>query len=243
MVIYKTTNLINNRFYIGKDKNNNPSYMGSGLLLKQAIVKYGIENFKKEILEVCNSESDMNEREIYWITELRDTQCYNIADGGDGGDVFTHHPNKELYRARLKVATTKLWESDEYASKVKAGLQKANDETDVNQRRSDTVFITNKSPEVKKRRSDAMIKVLESPEKRKIWSDCKTGSKNGRWLGNVIVTELDGTTTKFESAVDASNTLKVAAHGIRLHCKNNTTYSRGIYKGWKFRLDSSCEIT
>ena len=40
MIIYKTTNLINHKIYIGQDSNNNPNYLGSGHLVKQAINKY-----------------------------------------------------------------------------------------------------------------------------------------------------------------------------------------------------------
>jgi len=47
-IIYKTTNKINNKFYVGYDTKNNPKYLGSGLLLKRAIEKYGQENFKKK---------------------------------------------------------------------------------------------------------------------------------------------------------------------------------------------------
>ena len=53
MVIYLTTNLITGEKYIGKDKNNCPSYIGGGVNLKKAIIEFGKENFKKEILEVC----------------------------------------------------------------------------------------------------------------------------------------------------------------------------------------------
>ena len=49
MIIYKTTNLVNGKIYIGQDSNNNPNYLGSGKLLKYAISKYGIENFKLSI--------------------------------------------------------------------------------------------------------------------------------------------------------------------------------------------------
>lgn len=95
MIIYKTTNLINGKFYIGKDKNNNDSYLGSGLLLKKAIKKYGKENFKKEILEFCQDEEELNDKEKYWILNTNAINLgYNILEGGTGGDTFTNNPNK-----------------------------------------------------------------------------------------------------------------------------------------------------
>ena len=51
MRIYIVTNLINNKIYIGKESRNRNNYFGSGLLINRAIEKYGIINFKKEILE------------------------------------------------------------------------------------------------------------------------------------------------------------------------------------------------
>ena len=49
--VYKTTNLINGRIYIGKHHGGIlPGYLGSGLLLKRAIRKYGRENFRLEVL-------------------------------------------------------------------------------------------------------------------------------------------------------------------------------------------------
>ena len=87
MVIYKTINLLNDKFYIGKDSNNNNNYLGSGKIIKKAIKLYGKENYKKEILEVCNSKDELNKREIFWINELNSTNRnigYNIALGGNG---------------------------------------------------------------------------------------------------------------------------------------------------------------
>jgi group I intron endonuclease len=96
MIIYKTTNLKNGKIYIGKDMNNDPYYLGSGKLLRQAIKKYGKEAFVKEVLEECTP-FNINDREIFWINHYQSKERiigYNIASGGSGGDTISHHPNK-----------------------------------------------------------------------------------------------------------------------------------------------------
>jgi len=83
--IYKTTNRINGKFYIGKHqtKNLDDGYLGSGKLLKRAITKYGIEHFSKQILHIFDNEAHMNakEKELVVISE----QSYNLCPGGKGG--------------------------------------------------------------------------------------------------------------------------------------------------------------
>lgn len=84
-VIYKTTNLINGKIYVGQDKYNRRAYYGSGKLLKKSIKKYGKENFLKEILEYCDAES-LNDREIFWIAKLDAMNPeigYNLTSGGN----------------------------------------------------------------------------------------------------------------------------------------------------------------
>ena len=98
MVIYKTTNLINGKIYIGQDLENNPNYFGSGLIFKKAILKYGKNNFKKEILEYCFNKQELCEKEKYWIKKLNSQNKnigYNITGGGEFGDTLTHNPNRE----------------------------------------------------------------------------------------------------------------------------------------------------
>jgi group I intron endonuclease len=85
MNVYKVTNLINGKIYIGQEKKYTPSYYGSGELIKNVILEFGKDNFIKEIIEYCNSPKILNEREIFWIKELnsRDRSVgYNISAGG-----------------------------------------------------------------------------------------------------------------------------------------------------------------
>ena len=87
--IYKITNLINGKTYIGqhKYKKLNDSYMGSGKHLKYAKAKYGIENFKKDILVfgiVRKDFIDLLEKEYIKFYRSIGKAEYNIADGGEG---------------------------------------------------------------------------------------------------------------------------------------------------------------
>lgn len=60
-LVYRIRNLLTNEQYVGvhKTSNKNDSYMGSGSEIKAAIKKYGVENFKKSIIKICESEDEM----------------------------------------------------------------------------------------------------------------------------------------------------------------------------------------
>lgn len=103
MIIYKTTNLVNGKFYIGKDSRNKKSYYGSGLILNKAIKKYGKENFVKETLEICSSLDELNKCEVYWIKKLNARNLdigYNLSEGGEGFQLG-HKMSKETYEKMM----------------------------------------------------------------------------------------------------------------------------------------------
>jgi hypothetical protein len=81
-IVYRTTNNVNNKIYIGQDYFNDSNYYGSGTIFKKALNKYGKENFTKETLCYCSSDLELDEMETFWINELdaaNKTIGYNIV--------------------------------------------------------------------------------------------------------------------------------------------------------------------
>lgn len=89
-VVYKVTNTINQKIYIGFYGTKNPkdSYLGSGDKIKLAVSKYGKENFIKEILFTFNSEKEARAKEAELVDSdfIRRSDTYNLIIGGGGGD-------------------------------------------------------------------------------------------------------------------------------------------------------------
>lgn len=113
MIIYKTTNLINGKIYIGKSKYDDNKYLGSGKILRFAFRKYGRNNFKKEIIDTAETLEELNNKEMYWIKELNSIipNGYNIARGGEGGDLLEYLPDMKVKRnAKFKESLgNRIW--------------------------------------------------------------------------------------------------------------------------------------
>lgn len=119
--IYKTTNLINGKIYIGQKKSSKilNSYIGSGSIMRKAIQKYGKENFKREIIDICNSHEELQEKEMYWIAyyNARNPEIgYNIKEGGNSSpcveyvrnkisNTLKNHPVSEKTRKKMSEKT------------------------------------------------------------------------------------------------------------------------------------------
>jgi len=84
--IYETTNIVNQKKYRGYHSTDNidDGYLGSGVAIKKAIKKYGVDNFKREILEFCKSLDEVLVREKFYVDEVwvKSKNNYNLVLGG-----------------------------------------------------------------------------------------------------------------------------------------------------------------
>lgn len=136
MIIYKATNLINNKIYIGqtgskleeranghfREARSEKARGVTTVHFHNAIMKYGFENFKWEIIDRADTDEDLNNKEIFWIAfyNSRDKSIgYNEAEGGKSG-----RRNQEV---KDKISQKKIlnWQDPIIAKKMRAGLEKA----------------------------------------------------------------------------------------------------------------------
>lgn len=127
-LIYKITNTLNNKEYIGahQTENINDDYMGSGKLLKRAYKKYGKENFKKEIIHTCTSLSEMYTKEAELVNSdyILRKDTYNLKEGGIGG------AGKRTEETKKKISqTTKgenaYWFGKSHSEETKEKIREA----------------------------------------------------------------------------------------------------------------------
>lgn len=140
MVIYKITNKINNKYYIGQTiqcvkqrfrehcrKTKNTS------IINNAINKYGKDNFTLQIIDTAKTIAELNKKEIFWIKKLKSNKVgYNIEPGGKNCKLAQSTIAKiSKTRKRKPVIavnkiTRKKMRFESIAAAVKAGFQESN---------------------------------------------------------------------------------------------------------------------
>lgn len=101
--IYRTQNLINHKYYIGRHYGElDDSYLGSGTSFKEDLKKFGASSFKKEILYISETAGENAEKERYFIKKynaVSDNNYYNISNGCDNnfvGEDISQEKRKEI---------------------------------------------------------------------------------------------------------------------------------------------------
>ena len=124
MVIYLTTHITTGKMYVGRDKNNNPSYFGSGTDIKQIIKNEGKGNLKKTILSECFNESELLSQEEYWLNYFdaeNNPKFYNRTNKAYGCSRQTEEGKRKISENRKSFEWTP--ESKLKASKTRTGMK------------------------------------------------------------------------------------------------------------------------
>jgi len=170
--IYCIENKKSGKKYIGQHKGSiEDDYWGSGVAIKAAIKKYGVESFKKYILEYC-SEDEANTLEMKYIAEYNTFlgEGYNMTDGGEGNSGYwatrTDEEKAEIQKKRLANRPSNfkeiMWE-----------VHKTRDNKSI----GDKLRGKKRSEEFRKKRSIEMKKRgVPQEQLKKAW-EAKRGSK------------------------------------------------------------------
>lgn len=125
--IYITTNLINGKMYTGQKKigKNNKwiTYLGSGTHLKNAIKKYGKENFDKKIIDIAFNKDELNALEFLYTKAfccVDDERWYNLCYGGgvNGLNINNSKVKRKVIQYDLEGNFIKEYDSLNEASRI-----------------------------------------------------------------------------------------------------------------------------
>ena len=132
MEIYKITNKINNKIYIGKVYNRsvierfkrhcNDAKPDARSSVDRAIYKYGKENFIVEVIDKANSLDELDNKEKFWISKYNSIDKnigYNLTLGGDGGNTYRFKTKEEMIQIRKKLSKSKCGKNNPNSRPVK----------------------------------------------------------------------------------------------------------------------------
>lgn len=245
-VIFKITNLINSKIYIGKSSNDRSQYFGSGRAIKAAIEKYGKQNFKKEIIDTASTLIELNEKEKYWISEYQSyfpLIGYNRSLGGDGNwENMTDEVKKQRYQNQLKT-----FRSNEYKQKKRETMLKYYSDPENKKAQSKRIkkayfnLSSSEQEKIKKRLLEGTINRWSNEDNRKKASDNwkknnptkdpafrKRLSENRKGSNNPAAKRCQIDDIIYDSIIDACKTLGLTRNIIssRLRSNNFQNYKK-----------------
>lgn len=177
MIIYKITNQINGKVYIGQTINSLEKRFNrhkqdalSGRLdthFARALRKYGVNNFIAEIIENVETQEKLNEREHYWINYYNSCkEGYNETDSilKSGGNTYKSKTTEEMEDIKAKIRKTKIGGNNPASKKVKCKNIKTNQELHFNSLSEMQQYFNEKNHNFITRRCNHITKCLYKQE-------------------------------------------------------------------------------
>ena len=161
--IYQTTNNINQKIYIGKHQSPeyDNKYFGSGTILRRSIQKYGLENFTNEMIDTAETDEELNKKEKYYIKYYKDlygSQCYNLASGGDGGNVFQYQSSeqKQIFVRKMTKINQQRCGREDFKQKIRLATIRRYQNENERRLHSEKVKTTWSDPKLRSKQSDRL---------------------------------------------------------------------------------------
>lgn len=102
-IVYRWVNTVNKKWYIGSHQGPvDDGYLASGKLVNRGFLKYGIENFVREILYVGEDFREVEEFILEFVDAAYDPMSYNLKNKAVGGDVWRGRKNTKEYEEHLQ---------------------------------------------------------------------------------------------------------------------------------------------
>lgn len=237
--VYKVTNNINGNYYIGVHKSVNPydSYMGSGVRIKRAIEKYGVENFSKDILYVFEIEEDAYTKEKELLSNVWHLkECYNCTEGGMGSwsHIDSSGDNNCMKRPEIREKVrSSLYRNKTYYSEKRVAAARQNAKRGIDARRG-----SQDSKEVREKRAAS---VKESYAKQEVMDRHKKAVRNSKCVPYLLI-DPNGIEyyTEVVSEFCSENNYPLSSITTKSYGQE---IKRGKLKGWKVYKNFKKDVT
>jgi group I intron endonuclease len=213
--IYLTINTINGKLYIGRHTGwFGDNYLGLGKELLKDIKKFGEKHFKRQILEIVNTDSELNEAEKRWVKKYNADSnpiFYNMMNGGLGGNTLKNLSSNQLKdrsdKMRKTISEYSIERKKQISNKKSIGMKRIRKDNNIESKRIQTLkkTISNKSKE----------------EKHK---EYLTRSGKNHYCAKKVKTPFG----IFSCATDAAKIAEVHVQTILNRCQNKN------FSDWKF---------
>ena len=213
---YLTYDTKRDMYYVGQHKSEtyDPKYLGSGNHIRR-ILKKRPETLRNYVLEWCETKDTLDESEIRWIEYFREEmgvdKCYNIADGADGGCVWSN--NKEAVSKKISSThkiidnqpsireikskrQSEVWKRDGYRETVSENIRRKWNETEFRDKMRDIHKTSNNTPEYKAKMAESIRnkwnetefrdKVLNSLQNPEVKAKMSATHKGRRFVTNGV---------------------------------------------------------